>query len=146
MLTLAAVVALMNTCTAAHGVSSSGPAEVRIAGSGAYAAVTEKTAVAAFDSATYERELERLLGDSASGEIPGIEFESEAAVILVGGQRNSGGYFVDVRGASVEGDTLIIDAVVQGPPPDSIVTQALTSPWAVVAVRNRDFKTVQWKE
>lgn len=142
LLAFIAVAALLNTCTSAGGAAEAGPVEVRVAGSGAYAeGSTERNAIAVFDSADYERRIEALLG---SGEIPPVDFSTEAAVILLAGQRSTGGYSIAVRGARVEGDTIIVDAVVQGPPPGSAVTQAITSPWTVVAVRNRSFKNVQW--
>ena len=77
-------------------------------------------------------------------ELPGVDFGREAVVILLAGSRRTGGYGIDVRGARVEGRTLVIDAAVTSPPPDAIVTQAFTSPFAVIAVPSTSFDTVRW--
>ena len=42
--------------------------------------------------------------------------------------------------------TAVIHANVEGPPGGSIVTQALTSPYAVVLVQNAKPKRVRWDE
>ena len=78
------------------------------------------------------------------GEPPEVDFARESVVILLGGQRRTGGWRVTPRGVSLEGRTLVVDAGVQGPPPDAIVTQALTSPYAVIAVSTKDFDDVRW--
>jgi hypothetical protein len=79
-----------------------------------------------------------------AGEAPAVDFETETVVFLFGGQRSTGGYSVDVRGVTMEGDTLVIDGSVQGPPPGAITTQALTSPYAVLAVKSRAIRNVRW--
>jgi hypothetical protein len=139
----AAAFAVLSACAPAHSTSATGPVEVRVAGSGAYATAEARHAVLAVDSATYERELDVLIGET--GELPPIDFETESAVILVADKRNTGGYWIDVRGARADGETLHIDAVVQGPPPGGMATQAITTPWTVVAVKGRTFRTVKWE-
>jgi hypothetical protein len=140
--TIIAAMALLTTCTSA--AVAGGPVELRIAGSGAYATETERKAVAVFDDETYTA-LWAATIDENGGEMAPVDFETESAVVLFGGQRNTGGYIVDVRGAAIEGDTLVVDAVVKGPGGGSIVTQALTQPWVVIAVKNRRFKDVRWE-
>ncbi|WP_051363476.1 protease complex subunit PrcB family protein [Deinococcus murrayi] len=58
----------------------------------------------------------------------------ETAVAIFLGQRPTGGYGVRVTGASVQGGTLTLTVELRAPGPDSIVTQALTSPWTMVRV------------
>ncbi len=105
-----------------------------------YATNTEAMAVAAFDAETYRGKWESLIG---SGEPPAVDFATESAVFLFGGQRPTGGYKYEVRGASIEGDTLVVDGGLKGPPPRSPVTMAFTSPYAVIAVKSRAFKDVR---
>ncbi|WP_189005624.1 protease complex subunit PrcB family protein [Deinococcus malanensis] len=62
---------------------------------------------------------------------------SVAGGTLVGvflGQRTTGGYAVRVTGASASAGTLTLTVRVTAPGPDSITTQAITSPWAIVRV------------
>ncbi len=54
-----------------------------------------------------------------------------AAVIFLG-EKNTGGYGAEIIGARVREGRLVIDYREISPAPDAMVTQALTSPWAVV--------------
>lgn len=110
--------------------------------SGSQTATTTAGASFALDEPTYASRWQQLIG---RGDAPRVDFAKEAAVFLLAGSKPTGGYSIDVRGASVEGETLVVDAVVKPPAPDAIVTQAFTSPFVVVAVDRRDFKDVRWK-
>lgn len=99
--------------------------------------------VAAFDDASFRSAWSARVGE---GEPPRVDFTKEAVVFVFAGMRNTGGYSVDVHGAKVEGETLVVDAVVQGPPGGAIVTQVITYPYAVVAVTPRAFRSVRWHE
>jgi len=99
--------------------------------------------VAALDEASFRSTWSARVG---AEEPPPVDFSKEAVVFVFAGMRNTGGYSVDVRGAKVEGDTLVLDAVVQGPPAGAIVTQVITYPYAVVAVTPRAFRSVRWHE
>lgn len=56
-------------------------------------------------------------------------------VVVYGGQRPTGGYSVGVAGARVEGDRVTVRISVEAPPPDAIVTQALTYPYEISLLR-----------
>ena len=116
--------------------------EVRMIGSGQYAAATpaQPQALAAHDEASYDRLWTSAVG---RGEAPPVDFENDSVVILLAGSRPTGGFTIEVRGAAMEGETLVIDASVKPPPAGAIVTQAFTSPYAVIAV-NAKFKDVRW--
>ncbi len=118
--------------------------ELRTISSGAYAAAKPEAprAVAATDEAAYRTLWPQLIGGGAP---PAADFATEAVVFLLAGAKPTGGWSVVPRGAAVEGDTLVVDAAIQGPPPDAMVTQAFTSPYAVIAVKTRDFTDVRWK-
>lgn len=89
----------------------------------------------------YERLWARYIGEQ---ERPPVAFDEESVLFLLGGVQSTGGYEVDADDISVEGDRLIVDASVKGPPPGSMVSQAFSAPWAVVAVNKRDFVEAQW--
>jgi outer membrane protein assembly factor BamB len=127
--------------TAAAAETVGGTVEVRNLSSGTYGASEQRGAVAAFDEQTYRARWAELVGE---GQPPAVDFSREAVVFVSAGQRSTGGYKVQVRGARVEGETLLLDVVVQGPPAGSMTSQALTNPYAVVAVSGAAFRDVRW--
>lgn len=116
--------------------------EFRTVTSGAYASSETATAAVAANEDEYARLWQSLIGN---GTAPPVDFTIETAVFLLGGQRNTGGYSVEVRGVTLEGETLVVDGEVQAPPPGSITTQALTSPYRVLAVRSRGVRDARWR-
>jgi hypothetical protein len=118
--------------------------ELRTLGSGSYAAAKPDApqAAAAHDQKTYENLWATMIG---GGEMPSVDFGKEAVVFLLAGSRPTGGYSIEARGAKMDGETLVVDAAINGPPRDSMVTQAFTSPYAVVAVSPKTFKDVRWQ-
>jgi hypothetical protein len=65
---------------------------------------------------------------------PSVDFARETILGIFLGTRPTGGYAVAVRGVAVEGTDLFVDLDVRSPAPGAMVTQALTSPWAIVRV------------
>lgn len=91
---------------------------------------------------SYARLWSSLVGE---GNAPAVNFEREAVLFIMAGQRPTGGYSIAVKNIAQEGDTLIVDAPVNAPPADSMVIQVLTSPFAVVAIDRVDVGRVHWK-
>ena len=54
------------------------------------------------------------------------------------GRKPTGGYSLAVESARLEGDAVTVTLALKEPPPDAMVTQALTYPYAVAAVRGLD--------
>jgi PrcB C-terminal len=54
------------------------------------------------------------------------------------GEKSTGGYSLEVRSARLEGDRVTVRLILEEPPPDAVVTQALTYPYAVAVVRDLD--------
>ncbi len=54
------------------------------------------------------------------------------------GEKPTGGYSLGARSARLEGDRVTVRIALQEPPPDAIVTQALTYPYVVAVVRGLD--------
>jgi hypothetical protein len=139
-----AALLLLTACTSAGSVGGTAPdaaPQFRMIANAGYASATGATAVVAADEAAYRSAWTSMVG---VGEAPAIDFATETAVFLFGGQRPTGGYSVAVRGVRVEGDTLVVDGSVSSPAPDTMGTQAITSPYAVIAVKNRDIRNVRW--
>lgn len=54
------------------------------------------------------------------------------------GQRPTGGHSLAVESARLEGDEVTVTLALKEPPPDAMVTQALTYPYAVAAIGDLD--------
>ena len=54
------------------------------------------------------------------------------------GEKPTGGYSLAVQSARLEGDRVTVRLLLDKPPPDAVVTQALTYPYAVVVLRDLD--------
>jgi hypothetical protein len=64
--------------------------------------------------------------------VPAVDFSKELVAAVFLGSRPTGGFSVEVVGARVEGDALIVEYVEQRPGRGSIVSQMLTSPFHIV--------------
>lgn len=143
-----AVFAFAGSCATAPGGQKSqettgGALELRTIHSGSYAAVAPAApeAIAAVDEASYRQQWSAI---AASGEPPHVDFTKESVVFLLAGSKPTGGWSVVPQSVALEGETLVVTATVKGPGPESIVTQAFTSPFAVIAVSAK-FRDVRWK-
>jgi hypothetical protein len=119
-----------------------GSLQVRVITEGGYAAgeFPEPQAMAARDQET----LDRLWKDVGQGTTPRLG-ANETIVFLFAGTRNTGGYSIAQPTARIEKGILVVEAAVQSPPARSIVTQAITSPYLVLAVDTRTFDDLLWK-
>ena len=78
------------------------------------------------------------------GEPPAINFKKETAVFLFAGRKNTGGYSIEVKSVKTSRRQTVIDAAIKPPPPDSLTTQVLTSPFLVIAIAKPNVKSVRW--
>jgi hypothetical protein len=86
-----------------------------------------------------------LIGDSPP---PRVDFGKETALFLFLGQRPTGGYGVEVKTATVKGDTVSVAVAPVTPSTKHgrfpIVTMAISSPYAVIAVSGRGVANAVW--
>jgi len=88
--------------------------------------------------------LEALPGRNLSLEaLKNIEFEREHVVLAAIGQKPTGGYSVTLDSSEIRGRTLELTVRVTEPAPGTMVTQALTTPCAVIAVTADGWKDIQ---
>jgi PrcB C-terminal len=67
-----------------------------------------------------------------------VDWQTEQAVIVFGGQQNSGGFSVDVkRIASVDIQRLVVEAKLNRPSPNQGVTLALTTPYIILKMQRQ---------
>lgn len=66
--------------------------------------------------------------------VPDVDFRRETVLAIFQGQRPTGGYGIEIDRVAMEGGEVFVDMRFVEPAPDAIVTQALTSPWAMVRV------------
>lgn len=72
------------------------------------------------------RDLWRLTGEAAPGPLG-----DAMAVAVFAGRHMTGGYQVEIAGIDRDDAGCTVDYRVDGPPPGAMVTQMITSPWAV---------------
>lgn len=61
-----------------------------------------------------------------------------AYVAVFWGEKNTGGYAVEVESARVEDERVVVELALRSPPEGALVTQALTYPYAVAVLENLD--------
>ncbi|MGM0570208.1 protease complex subunit PrcB family protein [Marinobacter sp.] len=71
------------------------------------------------------------------------DFSREHLLLVAAGRKPSGGYGVRLESGRLEGSVLALSMTLRTPSPDQMVTQALTSPCAVVAVAAEGWQTVR---
>lgn len=76
---------------------------------------------------------------------PTIDFSNQMIIGYFLGQRTSGGYSVSIENVSETGEKIVVAISQTSPGPGSIVSQALTSPYAIQVIPRSDkqvlFKT-----
>ncbi|MGZ5432113.1 MAG: protease complex subunit PrcB family protein [Thermoanaerobaculia bacterium] len=133
-----------NTCTTANVAekTESKSVEIETIARGGYAVdESDRKAVLATSDADYRSQWQALINQ---GDIPSVDFDRSVVVFLLAGMRNTGGWSIAPESARVEGDTAVVKAKIQGPPPGGITTQAITYPYAVVAIHVRGVGKVRW--
>jgi hypothetical protein len=126
-------------CTSSGAVASA-PLTFRTVVDSGQASNPEAGAVAAFDAESYRQMWDDLAG---SGNPPAIDFAIESAVFLFGGVKPSGGYTYEVRGLSLDGETLVVDGGIKPPASRAPAATMMTSPYSLIAVKSRAFKSVR---
>ncbi len=66
--------------------------------------------------------------------VQAIDWKTQMVIVLSGGTQRTGGYSVVVQSLDVKDGKLTVNWKVKGPPPGSIVTQALTMPSLTILV------------
>jgi len=74
-------------------------------------------------------------------EVPQIDFASFNVVVLYMGQKNTGGYSIDVANVGISGDTAYIKKIEAAP--EDMATMALTYPYVIVKIPKTDKVVVE---
>ena len=75
--------------------------------------------------------------------LAGKPLGGELLIAIFMGERSTGGYAVRVDGASVAGSEVRVRGSFLGPPPGGIVTQVITSPFAIASIDRSQLPTGQ---
>jgi len=68
---------------------------------------------------------------------PEVDFGRESVAAFFWGLKHSGGYSIEVADVEMNGDVLEVHLILKQPAPGMIVTQALTSPYVLIAVEGK---------
>ena len=79
-----------------------------------------------------------------AAEVPKVDWSKEMVLAVFLGERSTGGYAVQIRGAKEQDGKLTAEVEYLSPKPDGFVTQAFTSPFHIVAV-GKSALPVAWK-
>lgn len=124
------------------------PKSVRTLRRGANCLVKKPRRVAASDARGYQLLWTSTFGTAWNGEPsmppPKVDFQAEMVLGAFLGEQSTGGYAVEIQDAVEENGKLVVTVKEIAPGPDSFVTQAITTPFHVVAVK-RSALPVQWK-
>lgn len=96
------------------------------------------------DSASDLDKLGRLpSGNLAMKKLRAIDLESEHLVLVGLGQKSTGGYGLTLASAEITDGVLELTLEVRSPTPGAMVTQALTTPCAILAITPKDWKQIR---
>ncbi len=73
---------------------------------------------------------------------PVVDMSRESVLLIIMGQRSTGGYDIAVTDVTMSGDQVIVTLAVTTPQTDEMVTQALTSPYIAVAIPATDRRVI----
>ena len=108
---------------------------------GSQSGVVEPRQVVIKDKASWERLWrEHQSGDQPQRPAPEIDFAREIVIFVAMGQQSSGGFTIEIVNveASQRGFRILFQR--KGPPPDAMITQALTAPFEIVAIPKSDLR------
>nr|WP_246594778.1 protease complex subunit PrcB family protein [Evansella tamaricis] len=61
-----------------------------------------------------------------------IEYQGGTVLVVSAGQRNTGGYYLEVSGVQEESDGVRVDIIEHRPGPGDMVTMAITNPYIII--------------
>ena len=77
------------------------------------------------------------VGAAPQRPLPAVDFSRELSIAIFAGQRPTGGFAVGVEQVTESASGIEVSYRVTAPPPGAIVSQALTSPFQIIAVPSR---------
>lgn len=82
-------------------------------------------------------------GKLALKQLRAIDFEREHLLLVGLGQKTTGGYGLTLQSAEIRDDVLELKMAVRRPAKDAMVTQALTTPCAVIAISPKEWEQLR---
>ena len=79
----------------------------------------------------------------AIGQLQALNLDREHILIVGLGQKATGGFGVTLANVQMDGETLSVAVILRRPPADAMVTQALTTPCAVLAITPDHWDTLE---
>jgi len=100
---------------------------------------TERTRLVIRDQEAWGSAWSTVMGPSASPiGPPQVDFQSEMVVLAAMGQRNTGGYTIEIREAAANAEALYVSVVETSPGSGCVTTDALTQPVVMARVARHD--------
>jgi hypothetical protein len=101
----------------------------------AHSGIEQKRHEVVRDEAAWTRAWSEIHSRSGSvPPVPAVDFARDMLILVALGTRPTGGFSVKVRGIEASGERIEVEVLESCPPPDAMVTAALTQPVEVVRV------------
>jgi hypothetical protein len=114
------------------------PLSVRVLDSGSRSGVTSQQESVVRGPEEWQRLWQAHQGGAVPQRpLPAVDFARELCISIFAGQRSTGGFAVMVEQVMESASGIEVSYRVTSPPPGAIVSQALTSPFQIIAVASR---------
>lgn len=143
MTVLALAITLVTGCSVNRSATASGAPLARQVTESDHCGLTAPGLVYISNASELDR-LRRLpSGNLSINQLRAIDLEREHLVLVGLGQKPTGGYGLTLRSAEIVDGVLELTLNARKPPQDAMVTQALTTPCAVIAITPEDWKQLR---
>lgn len=96
------------------------------------------------DNETYIQFIESLkLDESEYANFLKVDFKKKNVLVLFQGQKNSGGYSIDIESISSDGNTIVVKKSEIGPKKGEITTMLMTSPYCIALIPKGNKLTIE---
>lgn len=143
IITLGLAVALMAGCSANRTATAEGAPLARQLTESDHCGLTAPGLVYISNARDLSRLQHLPTGNLSLSQFRTLDFEQEHLVLVGLGQKNTGGYGLTLKSAEIARDVLELVFTTREPGADAMVTQALTTPCAVVAISPQNWEALE---
>lgn len=109
---------------------------------GYYCGIGQNKNIVIKDTQEWTNTWKDLLSNTNYQKSKNINFENKTIIAVFMGERNSGGYSIEIKNVVENGNQLIVSYIENSPSADSMVTMALTQPFHVIEIDKTDKEIV----
>lgn len=137
------VVSLIAGCAVNRSATADGAPLARQVTESDHCGLTAQGMVYISNTEELDKLAQRPSGNLALSMLRDIDFAEEHLVLVGLGQKTTGGFGLTLQSSEIADDVLELSVKVRRPAAGAMVTQALTTPCAVIAISPRDWERLQ---